>query len=655
MESFVPKSLLKDVSTVSTRRMSFVPLNKVTGFSRGNKGNKLQPIADQEKELTFLYDPPLVEKEVGTVDKKDVDPESVLKRMSVDLDVGDLKLVSLVKDPDNQTPVVSRKNVVMMKLAATKLLKEIGADSNDSYPSEMHAFLAIIEEEQKIYDSVLEELVKQVTINMSERGDLLAEIRKRYSQMFLKIPRHVNHLHTELVAQRKLNKRLSEELVRAKEAVKLLLGELDYVKKHDAEITQKAHEAHEKLVSVLTQSDNTDEILEEYHKLYRMQRDRLEEALRTSEQEKRIWIDASIHLALRIGNEKNVMEILDIQKLETNRLNTLNNVIVLINDTNNTNIDSLEKKISAWRSRLITLSQSVVEEDHLNLEVLARVQREMKMLNKNLVVNEPVDPVEANHHLLNAFHLHDVKSIIELINRWADDIATISSRYTTDKDVVIQEKIGQIRKMTEIWIEDAMSNLKRNQKNSQGKDYAPMAQMLGKISIEIEDWLVKIEKRISGDDGVASQVIGLQNQVEDRYATYSVREKDKPLPASERAQLLDCLGAWVEQITSLSSNVYQLTIDILGNTTEKEQHKIPLHVENWLSSLTDQINTDTDIRNEGILFLLNSENQKLHNSVISWMVQLLAKCGQPDLQQIDNIDHEFQLLSHEVKIELIHK
>lgn len=440
----------------------------------------------------------------------------------------------------------------MLKSAAVKLLQEIGADMDDQYPSEMHSFLAIIEEEQKVYDSVFEEIIRQVTINMSERGDLLAEIRRRYSTMFLKIPRHVKHLHTELVAQRKLNRRLSEELVRAKEAVRLLLNELDHVKKHDADITAKAQEAHEKLVAVLTQSDNTDEILEEYHKLYRMQRDRLEEALRTSEQEKRIWIDASISLAFRIGKERNVQEIIDIQRHENNRLNTLNNMIVLINDTNNADIDNIEKKIDIWRSKLITLSQSVVEEDNLNMEILAKVQREMKMLNKNLIMNEPVDAIEANHPLLSAFHLHDVKSIIELINRWANDVATISGRYTSDKDVIIQEKISQIRKLTENWIDVALSNVKRNQKNMNGKDYAPMAQMLGKISIEIEEWLLKIEKRISGDDGVASQIIGLQNQVEDRYSAYSVREKDKPLPANERTQLRDCLGSWVNQIASLS-------------------------------------------------------------------------------------------------------
>ena len=249
-------------------------------------------------------------------------------------------------------------------------------------------------------------------------------------------------------------------------------------------------------------------------------------------------------------------------------------MIVLINDTNNADIDNVEKKIELWRSRMINLSQSVVEEDHINMEILAKIQREMKMLNKNISVNEPVDAVEANHPLLIAFHIHDVKSITELIGRWADEISMISARFTSDKDVMIQETITQIRNLTDNWIDVAFSNIKRNQKNVNGKDYSPMAAMLGKISMEIEEWLLKIEKRISGDDGVASQIIGLQNQVEDRYSSYSIREKDRPLPASERAQLRDCLGAWTDQITSLSSNKinlnYRYIVQHHGEGTAKD-------------------------------------------------------------------------------------
>lgn len=39
--------------------------------------------------------------------------------------------------------------------------------------------------------------------------------------------------------------------------------------------------------------------------------------------------------------------------------------------------------------------------------------------------------------------------------------------------------------------------------------------------------------------------------------------------------------------------------DTLSDTSEKEQTKVPMHVENWLHRVVDQIGSDTDIRNEG--------------------------------------------------------
>lgn len=174
------------------------------------------------------------------------------------------------------------------------LIHQLGSDDDQDYPTDMHAFLSVIQEEQKIYDVIFQELIRQVTVNMIERGELLSEIRRRYSNMFVKIPRHVKHLHVELVAQRKLNKRLTEELVQSKEFITELRKEVDSVRKHDADITNQAKETQEKLVSVLTQSDNSDEVLEEYHKLYKMQRDRLEESVALIEKEKRMWIEAGI-------------------------------------------------------------------------------------------------------------------------------------------------------------------------------------------------------------------------------------------------------------------------------------------------------------------------------------------------------------------------
>jgi hypothetical protein len=83
---------MKDVS--SKRRMSFVPQSKMNGFSKPNR----KPVGSSLTELSFLYEPPLVEKDQDQVDEKEpVDPQAVLKEFPKDLDYGDMKLVSVKK------------------------------------------------------------------------------------------------------------------------------------------------------------------------------------------------------------------------------------------------------------------------------------------------------------------------------------------------------------------------------------------------------------------------------------------------------------------------------------------------------------------------------------------------------------------------------
>ncbi|XJO76751.1 hypothetical protein BDV3_007238 [Batrachochytrium dendrobatidis] len=592
------------------------------------------------KDLTFVYakpqpidEPIIVTKEkVAQSPTIDASELQIVAAVSPGKNVNDS--LAVVSDPFQQTHrtihASSRKEVALLKNAMITLLEEIGANETDDYPTEMHAFLGIIQEEQKIYDSVFQEIIRQVMVNMVERGEVIAEIRKRYANMFIKIPKHIKNMHTELVAQRKLNRRLSEEMLHSKETIAELIRELDFVRKHDSEVSKQAQEAQEKLVSVLTQSDDTDEILEEYHRLYRMQRDRLEESVKLSEQEKRIWMDAATSLAVRIGEEHGVGDLVLLQKHEYSRLRSTSHMIITISETNDAELSGIEKKIGEWRAKLIKLSQSVIEEDHSNMEILAKMQRDMKLVLKNLTSNEPMDAIESDHSLLKAFHIFDIKTLGDHLIKWVDQITAVAIRFTSDRDLSVQEEIKYIRKMSELWIESGLKLLRRSEKSTNGKDYLSLSDVLKKLAIDIEEWLTKLDLRVSGEDGIASQVINLQNQLEDRQTAFSARDLDKPLPQSERAQLKESLTHWTDQIGAL--------VNTLSNTAEKQQHKIPLHVENWISKLLDQMNTDTDVRNE--------ENTKLHTSMISWMVHLLIKGGRE--KPSETWDHEFQQLNQEL-------
>ncbi|KAL3899501.1 MAG: hypothetical protein SGCHY_002006 [Lobulomycetales sp.] len=536
----------------------------------------------------------------------------------------DLERAHISLKPNN------RKEVAVLKHTMVGLLRDLGvAEESQEYPTDMHAFLSVIQEEQRIYNSVFQEIIRQVTVNMSERGEILAEIRSRYSMLFSKVPKHVRHLHTELVAQRKLNKRLTEELLKSKETMSQLVSEVELVRKHDAQVSRQAQDTQEKLVSILTQSDNSEEILEEYHKLYRMQRDRLEKAITITEKEKRLWIDAAIKLSMRIGKESNISELLELHGFEQSRSRSANHIIKIISDQNNLELSHIEERSEDSRNNLLALSKSVVAEDQQNIETLVSMQKDIQFVLRSFDANEALES-EAEQRLLLAFQQYDVKNLAFHLNKWIDQISLVAVRFTSDRDLSLQEDIVTYRSVVENWVEAGLKLMKRNEKTTNGKDYKALTENLTRLNNEMENWMRKIELRVSGEDGIASNVISLQNQLEDKYTTYSARDPEKPILAAERLQIKDSFHNWIEICSSL--------ISTLSNTTEKEQARVPTHIDNWRQRTLDQITTDTDVRSE--------ENTKLHSAMTSWMVHLLIKGVNEKVS--DSWDEEFHQLNQEI-------
>ncbi len=56
---------------------------------------------------------------------------------------------------------------------------------------QIHSLLELVKQEQNIYNIVFNEVIRQVSIECVERGELLAELRKRYAKLLDRIPRQV--------------------------------------------------------------------------------------------------------------------------------------------------------------------------------------------------------------------------------------------------------------------------------------------------------------------------------------------------------------------------------------------------------------------------------------------------------------------------------
>ncbi|EPZ33129.1 hypothetical protein O9G_004998 [Rozella allomycis CSF55] len=521
----------------------------------------------------------------------------------------------------------TRKEVLLLRHAMDTMLNRIGLSSAEDYPTEMHTLLAIIQEEQKVYDMVFREIIRQVSIHMHERGQILSDLRERYMKMFNKIPKQVRSLHTELIAQRKLNRRLSEELVKSRDNMGELLRELEQVRRHDQEVTRQAQDAQQKLVAILTQSDTTDEILEEYHKLYRMQRDRLDENSKTMDRERKMWMDAATNLALRIGVEHGLTEISDLYRFEHTRLRAVNHIIVHISAKNELDVQELEKRVGVWRSRVLKISQRVTDEDKMNIEVLAKVQKLMREVIVSL--GDAEEEIVTDFPALAAFELRDVKGVGEALLSWTQQITSVATRFTSDHDLGYREEIKQLRQVTDGWIDFSYSIFSRLEKTSKAKEYVSLNEFIAPMHVEVEEWLKRLDMRVAGEDGIAGLIISLQNQLEDTYTSYSVRDYDKALISTEKATLKGKIEEWEHQVSAV--------ISILSETFEREQSKVPLTIENWISRILDRLNTDTDIRND--------ESMKLHNSIISWLVQFLVKNDKPL-----EIDVDLQHLHQEIRV-----
>uniref|UniRef100_A0A3Q4I6P4 Axonemal dynein light chain domain containing 1 n=1 Tax=Neolamprologus brichardi TaxID=32507 RepID=A0A3Q4I6P4_NEOBR len=76
----------------------------------------------------------------------------------------------------------------------------------------LEGLLELVKVEQNIYNIVFHELIRQVSVGCAERGQLLAKLRQRYQSLLDRVPRRLKALHTEVVAQRALDRRLTEEI-----------------------------------------------------------------------------------------------------------------------------------------------------------------------------------------------------------------------------------------------------------------------------------------------------------------------------------------------------------------------------------------------------------------------------------------------------------
>uniref|UniRef100_A0A8C2UGE2 Uncharacterized protein n=1 Tax=Coturnix japonica TaxID=93934 RepID=A0A8C2UGE2_COTJA len=205
-----------------------------------------------------------------------------------------------------------RLEVIQLTEAMDSMLEKAGVDELIAVtgPSQL------MKAEQNIYNIVFHELIRQVSVDCMERGQLLSKLRssfgcfadlrfqvpfcfhsfccrQRYVDLLERVPQLMKALYKKMMAQQLVDRHITEELLYFKECVAQLARSEPFLI----------------LRSYLSALSLAYCLLEQYRELYELQRRRLEEQVLAVARERDIWSSAACDLAL-----KDLRDLADLQE-----------------------------------------------------------------------------------------------------------------------------------------------------------------------------------------------------------------------------------------------------------------------------------------------------------------------------------------------------
>jgi hypothetical protein len=288
------------------------------------------------------------------------------------LEVHDEKYTTTLEDKDKLLRVfpssrpAGRKETIALKNVMEDMLQKAGVDNTDGDPegpTQMHRLCELVKQEQAIYNLVFHELIRQISVQCSERGQLLSLLRQKYAGLLDRIPRQVKSLHDEVLAQRALDRRVTAELNRFQAAITRLTDELHDVQQHDIEVTEQACEARQKLEDALVESEKNASLVSEYHDLYEMQRHRLEVQVTQLINEKELWHKAAHRLAAKVAHQRNLKTSQRLHLNEKAWSKLAAHFAVVLSDRDTQQLSELQNYIQTCHDMLLAVRKALVKQD----------------------------------------------------------------------------------------------------------------------------------------------------------------------------------------------------------------------------------------------------------------------------------------------------
>ncbi|XP_072130120.1 axonemal dynein light chain domain-containing protein 1 isoform X1 [Mobula birostris] len=506
------------------------------------------------------------------------------------------KYTTLLEDDEKKLRVFpsmkpsGRAEAIQLSQVMDDMLEKVGFNEDDEQElkdeTQIHHLLDLVKKEQNIYNLVFHELIRQISVDCGERGELLAKIRERYVSLLDHIPRHLISMHNEIMMQRLLDKQLVLELFLFQNAVEKLNSELGELRERDRKATKMIAKTQEELSNALIEAHKNANLLDEYHQLYELQRKRLIAQIDTLTQEKEWWSEASYSLALKVTEEHNLKLVHDLEVSEKLWTKIAQHFVVMLGTKDAEDQAKLQQVTADWRDKMKKFTKNLQDVENSSLEkrklILSGLQKWHEYLLENKLRHQGMKsiPKDVLHALLN-----DLKD-------WHEMISQDYEQFEGSLLLANQEALSEIMQLQSDWTDLSLVLFSRHQWAFDEK--LPEQITMEKLNNSVDALSQRCEIMLSGENGTAWHLMKFQDTFEScQTKSDFVNLEDKRLIEQNLLKLSDFFPTLISQLEET------VKLTATQNEGEKESNlpdireqlgEVNKTIQEWLLSLFKMIN-----------------------------------------------------------------
>ncbi|KAM6124471.1 axonemal dynein light chain domain-containing protein 1 [Pterocles gutturalis] len=502
-----------------------------------------------------------------------------------------------------------RLEVIQLMEAMDSMLEKAGVDKmiRVTGPSQLHNALELMKAEQNIYNIVFHELIRQVSVDCMERGQLLSKLRQRYVGLLERLPELMKALYKKMMAQQLVNKHITEELLYFKESVGRLTSELYEVWEHDCKVTKEAKKTQGELAAAVQEAETNANLLEEYRELCELHRRQLEEEVLLLAQERDVWISAAYGLAQKIVDRNQLTLVRRLHVSEKTLTNVLKHFAVLLASKDTGDLADLQEETEQFQERLGHLGAEIERSEE---STRGKLQIVCSSLDKRLQSFHSSDSSSLMNEKLLDEILQDIKNLIDMLE---EDL----EQYGGEVHLRKMKSLRSAAILQKHWTELGQTVLDRH------RDFAealpPQHAAVEEINKRACELYRQYNIRISGNNGTVKFLTALVRSMEDWLFKVQKLKRGSGMQEAALGAFYQKIPAWLAQVDAVMSCIGSSQLHEAESDKKPHFPAIPREffqmIQQWVLSMNNEA--------EKNMVHLNKKVAELHRNLTLWLVNLL--------------------------------